>query len=180
MNEFKPGDAVICTSKAIINDLPMATVHVVEECAGYAVRVSGSPNWWPADCFLLVSPLVANAIPTMGVPSNWSGPKHCVDLAQRGEDGIAANAQALGLDLLRLAAASADPYAAHREKLLTLLGCTPAGLDEDVAYETRRMPANQAARLRTIAALRAELDRPCEPRFPNEGRSDRVYRSNSR
>jgi hypothetical protein len=49
------------------------------------------------------------------------------------------------------------------------------GHEAVVAALTVALPANIEARKRNVAALAAELRKPFEPRFPPEGRSDRVY-----
>lgn len=49
-------------------------------------------------------------------------------------------------------------------------------LDQERDFEERTFsrPANEAARLRNIAALAAELSKPASPRYPAEGRSERA------
>ena len=54
------------------------------------------------------------------------------------------------------------------------------GHETVVAAMTQALPANVEARKRMVAALARELDRPVAVRFPPEGRSCRVYRSNER
>lgn len=64
-----------------------------------------------------------------------------------------------------------DPYENHR-KLEEAVG------RERVAAMTAEHPDN--VRARKIAALRESLSAKVEPRYPHEGRSDRVYRVNER
>jgi len=53
--------------------------------------------------------------------------------------------------------------------------------DAEIAALTDALPKNEAARLRNVAALKAEMGRPFVPRFPHEGRSDRALpRSNGK
>lgn len=71
-----------------------------------------------------------------------------------------------------------DPYADERTGRY---GGSDLGHEEVVAELTAKLPANVEARKKLIAALAAEqtdLAKKFQPRFPAEGRSCRVYRSN--
>jgi hypothetical protein len=61
-------------------------------------------------------------------------------------------------------------------------GPTSGGSDlaheQVVAALTAKLPANVEARKRMVAALAKELARPVTPRYPHEGRSDRVFKVN--
>jgi len=65
-----------------------------------------------------------------------------------------------------------DPYADNRAREAAIGG------PDVMAKLTYDHPSN--VRARRVAALREELSKPVERRYPHEGRSDRVYLENRR
>ncbi len=74
--------------------------------------------------------------------------------------------------VIKVPKASVDPYETYRRKEEAIGG--PAVMMQ-LTYDHP-----DSVRARKVAALRDELAKPFEPRFPSEGRSCRVYAENRR